>query len=140
MKKKRKKFSKQLSDIMLNKNSKKQTSLKSMVLICKKYTHICISVSCSVMSDFWWSHGLYPTRLLYPWNSPGKNTQVGCHSLLLGIFPTQGLNLGLLHCRQILYSLSHQGSPIYMYMYGKKDKKEKIRTLTFFHSGNYRLL
>ena len=50
-------------------------------------------------------------RLLCPWNSPGKNTGLGCHSLLQGIFPTQGLNLGLLHCRQILYHLSHQGSP-----------------------------
>ena len=45
--------------------------------------------------------------LLYPWNSPGKNTGVGCYSLHQGIFPTQGLNLGLLHCRQILYYLSH---------------------------------
>ena len=49
--------------------------------------------------------------LLCPWDSPGKNTRVGCHFLLQGIFPTQGLNLGLLHCRQILYHLSHQGSP-----------------------------
>ena len=44
-------------------------------------------------------------------NSPGKNTGLGCHFLLQGIFETQGLNLGLLHCRQILYHLSHQGSP-----------------------------
>ena len=40
--------------------------------------------------------------------SPGQNTGMGCHALLQGIFPTQGLNSGLLHCRQILYSLSHQ--------------------------------
>ena len=45
-------------------------------------------------------------------NSPGKNTGVGCHALLQGIFPTQGINPGLPHCRQILYHLSHQGSPI----------------------------
>ena len=44
-------------------------------------------------------------------NSSGKNIAVGCHSLLLGIFPNQGLNPGLLLCRQILYHLSHQGSP-----------------------------
>ena len=44
-------------------------------------------------------------------NSLGKNTGVGCHALLRGIYPTQGLNPGLLHCRQILYTLSHQGSP-----------------------------
>ena len=43
-------------------------------------------------------------------DSPGKNTGVGCHFLLPGIFPTQGLNPGLPHCRQILYRLSHQGS------------------------------
>ena len=51
-----------------------------------------------------------PSRLLCPWNSPGKDTGVGCHSLLQGIFPTWGLNPGLLHWRQILYQLSHQGS------------------------------
>ena len=43
-----------------------------------------------------------------PWNSPGKNTAVGSHSHLQGIFPTQGSNSGLLHCRQILFHLSHQ--------------------------------
>ena len=42
--------------------------------------------------------------------SPGKNAGVGCHFLLQGIFPTQGLNPRVLHCRQILYSLSHLGS------------------------------
>ena len=40
-----------------------------------------------------------------------QNTGVGCHSLLQGIVLTQGLNLGLLHCKQILYCLSHHGSP-----------------------------
>ena len=45
-------------------------------------------------------------------DSPGKNTAVCCHALLQGIFPTQGVNPGLLHCRWILYSLSHQGSPL----------------------------
>ena len=43
-----------------------------------------------------------------PWDSSGKNTGVGNHSLLQGIFPTQGLNLGLLHCRQILHGLRYQ--------------------------------
>ena len=56
-------------------------------------------------------YGLYSARLLCPWDSPGKNTGVGCHALLQEIVPTQGLNLGPLHCRQILYHLSHQGSP-----------------------------
>ena len=49
-----------------------------------------------------WPHGLQPTRLFCPWDFPGKNTGVGCHFLLQGIFSTQGLNPGLLHCRQIL--------------------------------------
>ena len=59
-----------------------------------------------------WPHGLYPARLLCPWNSSGKNIGMGSLSLIQGIFPTQGSNPGLLHCRRILYQLSHQGSPI----------------------------
>ena len=46
-----------------------------------------------------------------PWNSPGQNTALGSLSLLQGTFPTQGLNPGLPHSRQIIYQLSHQGSP-----------------------------
>ena len=57
-----------------------------------------------------WSRGVWPPRLLYRWDYPSKNTGMGCHFLLQGIFPTQELNLTLLHCRQILYWLSHQGS------------------------------
>ena len=63
------------------------------------------------MSDSFVIPWTVPTRLLCPWDSPGKNTGMGCHSLLQGIFPIQGSNPGLLHCRQILYYLSHQGSP-----------------------------
>ena len=51
--------------------------------------------------------------LLRPWDFPGKNTGAGCHFLLQGIFLTQGSNSGFQHCRQTLYRLSHQGSPIY---------------------------
>ena len=58
-------------------------------------------LSRSVVSDSLQSHGLYPIKLLCPWDFPGKNTGVGCHVLLQGIFPTQGSNSGLLHCRQI---------------------------------------
>ena len=57
-----------------------------------------------------WPHRLQPARLLRPWDSPGKNIGVGCHFLLQGIFPTQGSNLGLLHCRQILYWLISVGA------------------------------
>ena len=47
-----------------------------------------------------------------PWSSPDQNTGVGSLSLLQEIFPTQGSNLGLPHCRWILYQLSHKGSPM----------------------------
>ena len=57
------------------------------------------------------SNSLQPYGLYSPWNSPGQNTGVGSLSLLQGIFPTQGSNPGLLHCRQILYCLSHKESP-----------------------------
>ena len=53
-----------------------------------------------------WPHGLY-----CPGNSPGQNTGAGSFSLLHGIFPNQGSNPGLPHCRQILYQLSHKESP-----------------------------
>ena len=52
---------------------------------------------------------LWPSGLHSPWNSPGQNADVDSHSLLQGIFPTQGSNPGLQHCRLILYQLSHQG-------------------------------
>ena len=51
-------------------------------------------------------HGLYPTRLLCPWDSPGKNTGVGCHFLLQGIFLTQGLHLCLLRLLCLLSPMS----------------------------------
>ena len=57
------------------------------------------------------AHVCAPARLLCSRNSPGKNTGVVCHFLLQWIFLTQGLNPGLLHCWQILYHLSHWGSP-----------------------------
>ena len=58
------------------------------------------------MSDSLQSHGLYSS-----WNSPGQNIGVDSRSLLQGIFPTQKLNWGLLHCREILYLLSYMGNP-----------------------------
>ena len=58
-----------------------------------------------------------------------KNTGVVCHFLLQGIFPTQGLNSGLPHCRQTLTHLSHQGSPPLPEMGLKQDQKEGL-TLT----------
>ena len=68
------------------------------------YCCVCVCVwSHSVMSD-----SLRPTRLLCPWDFPGKSTGVDCHFLLQGIFPRQGSNPGLPHCRQTLYRLSYQ--------------------------------
>ena len=67
---------------------------------------VIVSQSCSVVSDSLRPHGLQS-----PWTSPGQNTAVGSLSLLQGIFPTQGSNSDLLHCRWILYQLSHKRSP-----------------------------
>ena len=64
-------------------------------------------VSCSVVSNSLRPHALQPTKLICLWNSPSKNTGVGSHSLLQGIFPIQASNLGLLHCRQILFTERH---------------------------------
>ena len=62
-----------------------------------------VAQSCLTLCD--------PMDLYRPWNSPGQNTGVGSLSLFQGIFPTQGPNPGLPHCRWILYQLSHKGSP-----------------------------
>ena len=59
------------------------------------------------MSNSLRAHGLQTARFLCPWNSPGKNTGVGNHFLLQGIFLTQGTNPCLPHCMQIIYYLSH---------------------------------
>ena len=74
--------------------------------LCLSSSSISESESRSVMSDSLQPHGLYSL-----WNSPGQNPGVGSLSLLQRIFPTQESNRGLLHCRGILYQLSHQGSP-----------------------------
>ena len=60
------------------------------------------------MSNSLQLHGLQPARLLCPWDFPDKNTGVGCHFLLRGLFPTQRLDLSLLHRRWIFYQLIHQ--------------------------------
>ena len=69
------------------------------------------------MSNSLWPHGLYSS-----WSSPGQNTGVSSLSLLQGIFPTQGLNPCLPHCRQILYQLSHKGSPFIALQHIKKQR------------------
>ena len=86
-------------------------SLVSLLALSLSSSSMCLSITSeseihSIMSNSLWPHGLQS-----PWNSPGQNTGVGSLSLLLGIF--QGLNPGLLHCRQILYQLSHKGNPLH---------------------------
>ena len=73
----------------------------------------------SGVSDSLEPHGLQPTRLLCPWDFPDKNTGVGCHLLLQGIFLTQGSNptlLHLLHWQADSLPLSHLGSPLFIYL------------------------
>ena len=81
--------------------------------------------SCSVVSDSLRPHGVQS-----PWNSPGQNTGVGSLSFLQGIFPTQGLNSGLSHCRHILYQLSHRGSLSFSYWYIRLSSPPHYESLT----------
>ena len=67
--------------------------------------------SLELFSQWKWKSLSHVRLFAIPWNSPGQNTGVDSRSLLQGIFSTQGLNLGLPHCKQILYQLSHHGSP-----------------------------
>ena len=69
---------------------------------------VLVAKSCLILL---WPDGLQPTRLLCPWNFPGKNTGVGCHAILQGIYLTQGSNPCLLHWQADSLPLSHQGSP-----------------------------
>ena len=91
---------------------RERPSSHSVTAVDNSSNVVCMYVSCSVISDSLWPHGLQLTRLLCLWNSAGKNIGVGTQSLLQGISLTQGSNPGLPHCRQILYCLSHQGSPV----------------------------
>ena len=86
---------------MTNKNMKRCPIIliirKMQIKITRRYHYIPSAVQCSVMSDSLQPHGLQPARLLCQWDFPGKNTGVGGHALLQGIFLTQGSNLSLLH-------------------------------------------
>ena len=86
---------------------------KKHLLIRPLYVRVCVLSHFSLVQFFATFSTVKPTRLLCPWCSPDKNTGVGCHALLQGIFPTQGSNPGLPHGRQIRYQLSHHGSPIF---------------------------
>ena len=90
----------------------------------------------SIVSDSLQSHGLYS-----PWNSPGQNTGVGSLSLLQEIFPTQGSNPVLPHCRQILYQMSHQGSPRILewvaYPFSSGSSQYRNRTRVSCNAGRF---
>ena len=94
------------------------------------------SESCSVVSDSLWPNG--PCS---PWNSPGQNTEVHSLSLLQGIFPTQGLNPSLSHCRRILYQLSHKGSPTILewvaYPLSSGSSQPRDQTRVFCIAGGF---
>ena len=74
-------------------------------------------------------------------DSPGRNTGVGCHALLQGIFPTQGSNPGLLPCRQILYHLSREGSPRILvwvvYPFSRGSSQPRNRTSVSCIAGRF---
>ena len=81
---------------------------------------MCIIVNvlnCSAVSDSLWPHGLQPTGLLCPWESPGKHSGVGCHFLLQGIFPTQGSNLRILHWQVDSLPLAPLRTPTIFHIY-----------------------
>ena len=82
--------------------------LTESYLQCPEKTKLCWFLSHAQL--FCDPHGLQSTKLLCPWDSLAKNTGMGCHAFLKEIVPTQGVNPNLLHYKQILYHLSHQGS------------------------------
>ena len=101
-------------------------SIYKIIYMCihtHTYIYPCESESHSVVSDSLQSHRLYS-----PWNSPGQNTGVGSFSFLQGIFPTQP---SLPHCRQILYQLSHKGSPTQ-----RKAMTKNVEITTQLHSSH----
>ena len=98
----------------INRTTSNKKSFEQQRKITAKHKgHLClVGQSCPTLCD---PMGCRPPRASVHGDSPGKNTGVGCQALLQGIFPTQGSNPGLPHCRRILYQLSHQGSPKVIY-------------------------
>ena len=104
---------------------------------------------CSVMFSSYQPHGLYTARLLCPWDFPGKNTWVGCHFLLQGIFLTQESNpclLCLQHCRWVLFHwASREALNVNIFLYSlflNAGWEFPVSFLTNFfpqklHSGDY---
>ena len=99
---------------------------------CLSFTISWSEVKWKFLSHVW----LPPCGLYSPWNSLGQNTGVGSLPFLQGFFPAQGSNPGLLHCRGILYQLSHKGNPLLFdlrpnYGGGKEDISELLQKVPF---------
>ena len=112
--------------------------MKVKVVVTQSCQTLCDPMDCSS-----------PGSSLCSWNFPGKNTGVVSHSLLQGIFLTQGSNPGLPHCRQVLYHLSHQGSPyictcVYICIYIPyvyiREYYSAIQRMEFYHLQQHVLL
>ena len=96
-----------------------------------------VAHSCPVLRP----HGLSPPGSSLHGDSPGRNTGVGCHALLQGIFPTQGSNPDLPHCRRILYQLSHQGRPRILewvtYPFSRGSSRPRNRSRVSYTAGGF---
>ena len=109
----------------------KDNAVKLDVMLKKRlilFSCVMLSQAASVVSDSLQCYGLQPSRFLCPWDFPGKNTEVGCHFLLQGIFPTRGLNphlLCLLHWRVGSLPLLLPGKPRFVLKYLLVCKKER---------------
>ena len=113
-------------NIKTHKDKKQMDAEKCIILKLE-----CQSLSCVRLFAIPWT---VAHKASYPWNSPGKSTRVGSHSLLQGILPTQGSNSCLLHCRQILYHLSHKGSPLTLSPQPHTHKKNRSNYVNFRQS------
>ena len=109
------------------------------VFICKFFSRALIAfwkVKVAQSADSLRPHGLYR-----PWNSSGQDTEVGSLSLLQGIFPIQGSNPALPYCRQLLYQLSHKGSPRILdwvaFPFLRGSSQPRNRTRVSFIAGGF---
>ena len=101
------------------------------------YTKLVICFCRSAESDSFQPHGLQLVRLLCPWDFPGENTGVGCHFLLQGIFPTQGLNPHLLHGKWILYHRATKDWWYYWLVLVAFEKTSRTVMQGLFNNTNY---
>ena len=88
----------------------RETACQLLLLGTLPISHVCVCVYGHDQATLWDPIDCSLPGSSVHGDSPGKNTGVDCHTLLQRIFPTQRSNPGLLHCRRILYRLSHQGS------------------------------